>query len=616
MQSSPDGDALAYEGRPFSFSEGAIQENEYVARRTAGGWVSTGLSPILQSSGDRQGYKAFNPDLTKGLIGQDRPSLSPDAPSGFANLYSQQTAGPAALEALLTAEPPNRPSQAFNLTFVGASTDLSRVFFEANDALTGATAFAPEAVDGGEGKRNLYEWADDRLSLVNVLPGNSATIPGAVFGSGKQLSLPGGNKPRSDFFRAISAAGSRVFWSDASGQVYVRENGETTREIPDTGRFLAASADGSRVLLSDGHLVNLEGMSTVDLTEGQGGFQGILGQSEDLSDVYFVDTAVLTGEAENDQGAKAQAGNDNLYAWHEGALAYVTTLLASDNNPADADDVGDWRASPPSRTAEATPNGRWVTFLSQAPLTGYDNAGPCSFNEHSGVINVIPCAEVFLYDSASGKLACASCNLTGAQPLGKSSLPFIYGAEDSTPQPRYLSDSGRLFFNSADSLSPFDTNGEEQVGHAVEDVYEYEPEGVGTCEREDGCISLISAGHEPVDSNFLAADESAKNVFFTTHDQLVLNDHDDLVDVYDAREGGGIPAESEVARTECQGEACQVPVSAPNDPTPSSSTFEGAGNVKEVKVAKKHAKKHKKKQHAKKKQAHKRAAKRNRGGSK
>ena len=41
-------------------------------------------------------------------------------------------------------------------------------------------------------------------------------------------------------------------------------------------------------------------------------------------------------------------------------------------------------------------------------------------------------------------------------------------------QSRYLSDSGRLFFDSSDALVPQDANG-------TEDVYEYEPAGVGSC---------------------------------------------------------------------------------------------------------------------------------------
>ena len=114
-------------------------------------------------------------------------------------------------------------------------------------------------------------------------------------------------------------------------------------------------------------------------------------------------------------------------------------------------------------------------------------------------------------------------------------LRRLQGAGGTLPQPRYLGNSGRLFFDSQDSLSAFDTN------EGVEDVYQFEPEGVGGCGREGGCVGLISAGSEAVDSNFLAADESGKNVFFTTRDRLVGADTDELIDLYDAREGGGFP---------------------------------------------------------------------------
>ena len=79
-------------------------------------------------------------------------------------------------------------------------------------------------------------------------------------------------------------------------------------------------------------------------------------------------------------------------------------------------------------------------------------------------------------------------------------LRLIKRRRPTLPQPRYLTDSGRLYFDSQDSLSPFDTN------EGVEDVYEFEPEGVGGCKRRAGCVALISAGREGVDSNFLAAD--------------------------------------------------------------------------------------------------------------
>jgi hypothetical protein len=593
MQSTPDGNAIVYEGTAFDAEKSALLENEYLARRDPkAGWQSTNLTPTqLFSRGNRAGYKAFDAELSRGVLGQGRgqPALSPEAPGEYEDLYSQPSADPLALtpllsEGLFAEKPPTRTAEEFILNYAGASADLSRVFFQANDALTAETPFAPEAVDGGKEKFNLYEFHEGQLALVNVLPDNTVTEPWAGVSAGAA--------------HLISKDGSRVLFSDESGQVYVREDGETTKEIstegvPDPGKFLAASADGSQVLLQNGHLHSLTGAeATVDLTQGKGGFEGIAGQSEDLSHLYFVDTEVLSGEEENEQGAKAQAGKDNLYAWDEGeGTRFVAQLVAGDNPAVGG---GDWKAAPSNRTAEASPHGRYLAFLSLAPLTGYDNGG---------------FSEAFLYDSATGRLSCVSCNPSGEPPLGFSTLRLIGTPPHPAylPQPRYLTDEGRLYFDSRDSLVPADTN------QGIEDVYQYEPKGAGSCEREAGCVSLISAGTGVVDSNFLAMDENAKNVFFTSRDQLVLRDKDELIDLYDAREEGGIPAETEVARSECQGEACQASVSTPNDPTPGSSTFEGAGNVKEESKAKKHAKKHKKK-HAKK-HSNKRAAKHNRGGA-
>jgi hypothetical protein len=124
--------------------------------------------------------------------------------------------------------------------------------------------------------------------------------------------------------------------------------------------------------------------------------------------------------------------------------------------------------------------------------------------------------------------------------------------EGVIPQPYYLSDSGRLVFDTQDSLSPGDTN------NGVEDVYESEPPGVGSCNDGNGCVRLISSGSGTGDSNFLAMDRSGANIFFTTTDRLSPKDEDGLVDLYDAREFGGIASEFAAPATECSGEACQL----------------------------------------------------------
>jgi hypothetical protein len=579
MQNAPDGESIVYNGTAFSPSEGAIKENSYYSKRTPAGWRTTILSPSDESYGANQGYVGFSRDLSGGVLSQFS-SMSADAPVGYANLYAQSTVSSGDLRPLVATAPPNRPagtaSGSFSVGFGGASEDFSRIFFGANDALTGATAFAPAAVYS-EGANNLYESSGGALRLVNVVPGNTETSPGAVFGSGSS----------DDGARTVSRDGTRAFWASADGKSYVRINGELTREIPDaSAHYLTASVDGSRVLMSDGRIYGrLEAQAPVeefDLTEGKGGFLGVAGESEDLSRIYFVDTAVLD-EAPNAQGAVAEVGKDNLYSWAAGSARFIAQLASEDGirSAFRSTPTGgyDWVASPLGRSAEASPDGRWLAFASRKALTGYDNVGLCSpvagSGENVGSTREYEegvCEEVFLYDAVTGDLRCASCNPSGERPHGNSVVRLVDSSAGE--QPRYVTDSGRLFFDSADSLASGDTNGD------VEDVYELEPDAVGGCTLQEGCVSLISAGTGLSDSNLVSIDESGKNVFFTTRDQLVRVDHDQAVDLYDAREGGRISSQSAPPASECEAE-CQPAVAAyTGSPSLTLPTiFAGAGNL-------------------------------------
>ena len=573
-QASLDGDAVAYEGAPFLESSGPVLSDEYVARRDPQtGWQTTDVSPTLQQG---NGYDVFSDDLSRTVFEeQEAAPLSDQAPGEYRDLYSQSTGEPGLLTSMLSSEPPDRPvsgAGGFEVRYAGASSDLSRVFFEANDALTEEVAgVAPAAVDSGPTKFNLYEWHEGRLALVNVLPGNTTSEPGAMFASADA--------------HGVSGDGTRVFFSDGSGQVFVREDGRSTREIetegkPDAAGFMVASSDGSKVLLADGSLHYLTGEErTVDLTDGSGGFVGVVGQGEDLTHVYFVDSKVLTGGEENEDCAvsagkktceQATEGKDNVYFWSENdGVRFIATLTASDEELASPFNTqpSDWTAESELRTAQASPNGRFLAFMSTKRLTGYDNTGPCETNHAGGFVNA-PCPEVFTYDSASGRLVCASCNRSGVRPLGYSVLRVI---DRRLPLPRYLSDEGRLFFDSEDSLVPSDTNA------GVEDVYEYEPDDVGTCVESFGCVSLISGGTGRFDSNFLASDLSGANVFFTTADRLSPRDGDELLDLYDARVEG--LRETGVLETECNGETCQSATVPSVLTVPSTVVFQGAGNV-------------------------------------
>jgi hypothetical protein len=157
---------------------------------------------------------------------------------------------------------------------------------------------------------------------------------------------------------------------------------------------------------------------------------------------------------------------------------------------------------------------------------------------------------------------------------------WIPAWENNQYASRVLSDNGRrLFFEAADALVPGDTNG------GVGDVYEWEQTGEGTCREgsasyvlaSGGCVDLVSSGKSSHDSLFLDADSSGKNAFFTTLSSLVPQDYG-LIDVYDAREDGGLPPPPS-RKVECEGEACQSAPLAPNDQTPASASFSGPGDL-------------------------------------
>jgi DNA-binding beta-propeller fold protein YncE len=617
MQSTADGESVLFEGQAFSAGL-AAGPNEYLAGRAGSGWGSHSLSSPTTTGR----YEAFSPDLSRSVLSQVEPALSPEAPSragkAFANLYLSESGGPQ--QPLVTEEPPHRDpgfSEAggnqFRIRYAGANTGtrssaaFSHLVLEANDALTAEVAgIAPEApeVEGGDECTfvgcDLYEWAGGQLHLVNVLPGNEQAAAKAAIGSGRLLvKAPQYEAP--DVDRAISADGSRIFWStEESGQVYVRIGGERTLEVPGPGSckegvpkperacFLTASADGSRVLLSDGEMFELNEKAesyepSADLTKGHAAFKGILGAAGDLSRVYFIDTEALTGgEEANANEEHAEAGAFNLYAWDRGATRFIGRLDPGDNGFGVGPRYGAWKASPPDRTAQVSLDGGYVAFMSEASLTGYDNSisggGVCGHSETPA------CREVFIYAAESGTLTCASCNPSGERPLGPSNLSLVRPGEPPGagyppfPQPGNLSSDGRgrLFFESQDALTPQDTNGRTQ------DVYEWEPGGVGGCGREGGCVALISSGHSANDSMFVDSTPSGNDAFFITRERLLSSDQNEQLDLYDAR-APHVPGEvlgfPEGEPAPCGGESCKGPLSSPPAAeAPASSIFAGPGN--------------------------------------
>ncbi len=218
-----------------------------------------------------------------------------------------------------------------------------------------------------------------------------------------------------------------------------------------------------------------------------------------------------------------------------------------------------------------TPDGTRLAFISHKSLTGYDNAasnGTSCGSTHYGGPQPLLCREVFEYNAVTDQLACASCNPSGARPAGPSSLPEEQagGEFDSALaavyRSRAFSEGGALFFQSFDALVPHARDGRQNV-------YEY----------EDGRVYPISDVVGSYESYFLDASASGNDVFFATADQLVSQDRDNRIDVYDARVDGGFPAS--VPLQVCDnGDSCKPPATPQPGVfgAPASATFSGAGN--------------------------------------
>ena len=276
----------------------------------------------------------------------------------------------------------------------------------------------------------------------------------------------------------------------------------------------------------------------------------MFGTSTTGADVYLVAQGVLAAN-ENGNGEHAEQAKDNLYRLQfedgEWTRTYIATLSSEDNPEWE----GNRLADSAYLTARVSPNGRYLAFMSAADFTGYDNvdANPQAKGAHD--------EEVFLYDATAKSLRCVSCNPSGARPKGvldqseagegdgllvdrrRTWLGRYLGGNipgwtaeslvSALFQSRYLSDSGRLYFNSPDELVPAAKNDEENV-------YEYEPTGVGSCESATGgCVALLTPASSERESAFIEATPSGSNVFFITGSQLLPQDTDTAADIYDAR---------------------------------------------------------------------------------
>ena len=550
---------------------------------------STCYTPLVNSSnvlpgtkfggqeGTKKGIQFVNatPDLSHDIFKSEVP-LTSEAASAGTNLYEWSAGQLQLVNVLPSNEPGEQPKPAPAPTLGGKLVSRHAV--------------------SNDGSEAIFTSAD-HLYARNMLTRETV-----------QADLPrvSGAEAGEAIYQSASSDGSKIFFTDEA-------------KLTEQSTAGPKAADLYEFDVDTNALTDLSVDPTFKQTAERGAVQGLVpGASEDGASVYFVANGVLTS-APNANGETAQRGHCpqfhleaeeapagttcNLYVKHGSQEGEAPTFIGR----LSIDDLPDWENNNFNLeylTDRVSPDGRYFAFMSDRRLTSYDN------RDTSAAAHEAPDEEVFLYDAGSGgagSLTCPSCNPDGARPTGvfdagsklrsdegiglindrieawegswlAGELPGWTGTEGQTAiyQSRYLSDSGRLFFNTTEPLAQADDNGKM-------DVYEFEPDRVGGCASEDGCTGLISSGSSTHESAFLDASPSGDDVFILTASALVSTDHDKDFDVYDARVcgTGGCVVPPETSSTSCaSAEECRpFSPTIPSFGAPAGVTTQSSGNL-------------------------------------
>jgi hypothetical protein len=572
LEASPDGNRASFliEGGliPGNEGAGAFNGDLYLTTRTAEGWISEVTGP----SG-------------KEVVGPQPGSVSPDQTYSFWEDARAQA---------VYIRYPDGHSELVGRGSLGEDPTVNAQLITENGAhiIFGTTNFGGHVAQQlepsapPEGTAAIYDRsAEGPTHVVSLLPGN--ITPAAKEGA---------------TYLGASEEGEGIAF-EIGGTIYLRLDNEETFEVAGpAATFAGVAAKGTRVFYIEGgdlFAFDAEGDETIAFSES--GDVTPVNVATGGTRAYLASPSVLTGEP-NPNGEEAEGGAENLYLSEEGTISFVGVVTKRDVEGEKRIDgqvggLGLWieglkfnaPSIDPSRT---TPSGTTLLFESRADLTEFESG---SF------------AQVYRYDSAQSRLSCLSCSPPGTPPTSDASLqsiaesqPSLIPASSHAKIANQSPDGKRAFFQTAEPLVVGDTD-------ELLDVYEWEEEGVGSCETEGGCVYLISGGQSSSPDFLFAMSQSGDDVFFRTADILLPRDKETTLSIYDARVGGGEPEpEPEI---ECEGEGCHPHTTpptllAPAEPTPGAEdqVVERKHCPKGKRLVKRHGKevcvkKHKKKHH-------------------
>ena len=604
-------------------------EAEYEFARTQSGWVTVPLDPSAAQLPENESViEAFSSDL-RSSVNQYGTSTPFTTTTPVRNFYLREPTGnftvigPTAPAGAHTAGVEAEP--AVKSAVKGTSSDLSHVLFTSQDQAEGEPFWPADKTFVGAG--SLYEYAGQNNTSPTMVavsgPAGSHTLIGQC---GSSLGAGSGGVGES-LYNAVSETGETIFFSVAPGgckgydpatkkeatglgppvdEIYARLHASETVAVSEPthadceecqegtmvgATYLAASADGSRVLFSTkqellptdtdftpdlyeydfqapaGHrIVQISAGGTGDQTPGtDANVQGLVAVSPDLSHVYFVAKGVLTGE--NTVHESPIEGQDNLYVYYpdpanpgQSRTVFIATLAPGVCKATNCSgDAADWQGftgapSSTSKTAFAmvTPDGTHLLFSSMAHLTPDDTSAA---------------SQLFQYDAVTERFVRISISQDGYNDDGNSNVAVGTGPGGVLGGLQSV-DGDHVFFDSTVPLVP-----QAAAAAGFDSVYEWEPDGVGVCTKVQGCVYLVSDGHDAhtinseKGSTLAGISPTGTDVYFSTAESLVASDTNSQSSIYDARVDGGFPAP--VGAGSCTGEMCQgEPSVAPNEPGP------------------------------------------------
>ena len=600
-----------------AFAGGTSNEgagNPYQFVRGSSGWVTTPLNPPASQFGQLSNAEApYGPDIGSG--GAALFVAHTSTQSLFeGDLYLREPDGSFALVGPMlpsSAIPPTPTGTGIDSegeSLAGVSVDLSHILFsiEAGRQPAGITTnlWPGDTTTAGQ---SLYEY------LGAGHTGTGSDVPGLVGldNNGVEISQCGTSVDSNPVTGApgVSNGGATVLFTAAEGpcaeggtgpavtqlDARIGDPGSTqstvnvagtagcassaTCDVTSAPVYQGASTDGSKVFFTTTQALSATdhdttndiyecdlpgdsgstpapvavvnpcpGLKPVSVTGTAAGARvlSVRAISDDGSHVYFVAEGVLASNENGNKETAVESAN-NLYAYERdatfpsGHTSFIGKLSSS------------------SPTAQATSDGRYLVFTDAAALTPDDTS---------------TAPQVFEYDAQTGSLVRVSIgdqgfNNDGNTSVDASELPPARVANiGQSSHPGVSSDGSKVVFTSVDGLTPQALDSGTEF---AENVYEY----------SGGRVYLISDGRA-VNANqptrLLGIDSSGRDVFLSTVSQLVPQDTDQLLDVYDARQGGGFPAPAESPA--CKGDECQGPLSGtPSLLPPGSATFSGPGNA-------------------------------------